>query len=67
MVVLSLQFQLLISYKQPKRIVPMWDALKCNFCTLPEVSGIGENGGEATHDLGRGFGGLSAMIILAIF
>jgi hypothetical protein len=43
-VILRLQFQILISYKQPKRMVPMWDALEFYFCTLPEVSGMGDNG-----------------------
>ena len=63
-IVLSLQFQLLVFYKQPKHIVPIWDALECDFCTLPEVSGMGQDGSESAHDLDRGFDGLSVTIML---
>ena len=49
--VLCLQFQRLISYKQPKRIVPM---LECNSCVLLEVNAMDENRSEALHYLGRG-------------
>ena len=79
-VVFSLQSQLLVSYKQPKRIVPIWDALGCeiskriapmlaalddDFCMSPEVSSTGVNGSEAPHDLGRGVYLLSAMMVLS--
>ena len=63
-VVLTLHFQLLIFHKQPKRIVPMWDTLQCDVCTLPKVSGMGQIGSEAPHDLDRGFDRLSATIML---
>ena len=42
-VVLRLQFHRLIFNKQPKRIVPIYDALECNFCMLLEVNGMDEN------------------------
>ena len=35
LVVFHLQSQLLISYKEPKRIVPMLDALCCDACISP--------------------------------
>lgn len=40
LIVLCLQFQLLIFYKQPKRVVPIQDALEYDFCRVPAVSGI---------------------------
>ena len=61
---MSLQFLLLISYKQPKRIIPMWDVLECDFCALSKVSGMGVNGSETPHDLSRGFDRLSATRML---
>ena len=54
LVVLCLQFQLLIFYKQPKRVVPIQDALECDFCRIPAVSDIDQNRSEAPHDLSRG-------------
>ena len=41
--VMRLQFQRLIVNKQPKCIVPIYDALECNFCMLLEVNGMDEN------------------------
>ena len=40
LVVFELQSQLLIFYKQLECIVSMMDALDCDFCMFPSVSGI---------------------------
>jgi len=43
LIVLCLQSQLRIVYKQPKRVVPIQDALERDFCRVPAVSGIDQN------------------------
>src|SRR5258706_11600767 len=35
-VVFPTQFALHIFYKQPQRILPIWDVLQCDFCMLAE-------------------------------
>lgn len=39
-VVFPLQVSLLISYKQPQRILHPWDVFQCDFCMLPEMNGM---------------------------
>ena len=53
-VVLRLQFQFLVVYKEPKHVVPMEGALECNFYISPDFSGMDQNWGEAPHDQGIG-------------
>jgi hypothetical protein len=40
-VVFRLQFFLHIFYEQPQRILPILNALQCDFCMLAEMSGMG--------------------------
>ena len=42
-VVFPVQFALHIFHKQPQRVLPVWNVLQCDFCTLVEMSGVGVN------------------------
>src|SRR5258706_5348313 len=42
-VVLPLCFSLPIFYKQPYRILPIWNVFQCDFCVLAEMSGMDVN------------------------
>jgi len=55
-VVLPLQFILLIFHKQPRHKLVVWNVLQCNFCVLPEISGMAPNWSKTPHALGTSLG-----------
>ena len=55
-VVFPLYCSLHIFYKQPQRILPIWNVLQCNFCLLAGMSGVDVNGDEVPHDLDTDLG-----------
>jgi hypothetical protein len=53
-VIFFLQFFLYIVHKQAQRILPIWELLQSNFCTLPEISSEDVNWSVQPHDPGTG-------------
>ena len=62
LVVFPLYFPLHIFYKQPQRILQIWNVFQYDICALAEMSSMDVNRGEAPHCLDADLDSLSARM-----